>query len=154
MIDCGNRRLGATSNMGAEKVAIVHPVDVIPRQNERELRLMLLEKKQVLKDGVGSSRVALSGGRRTRKNKFVVAGSNPAPSFSEIRADGVTMMLRERTHAFEAGVEAIGKCEIHDSVAAAKRNKRLRTVPCERIQAAALSTGQDKCEGSGRNIFI
>ena len=79
--------------MEAEKLPIIHFVDVIRRNNQREQAVMLLQQMKVLKNCVGGSRIAFSNDRGGRNSEFLMAGSNATPCLFEICGHGFTLVL-------------------------------------------------------------
>ena len=126
---------------------VVHFVDVVAGQNDHIFRVVHIQKTDVLVDGIGCALVpgalvplAHIGG----EDMYAAVGSVKIPRLAgaDIAIELQRTVLGEHTHGVDARIDAVGQGEVNDTEFAAKGDGRLGYVAGQRIQAAALATGQ------------
>ena len=130
----------------AEHGSVIHFVNMVAGKNQDVIRIIALNKGDVLVDGVGRSLVPLGffapGIGRKNLNAAVGTVQMPGLTVSDILVKLQRLILGQNSHRINAGVDAVGQREINDAVLTAKRNCRFRGVFRQHHQTAALATGQ------------
>ena len=83
----GDGDIRARFNVGVEHLVVIHFVDVVARENQHIIRIVLLDEADVLKNGVGRSAVpfAALGRHVRRKDEHTAIGEVEIPRLA--RAD-------------------------------------------------------------------
>jgi hypothetical protein len=141
--------VGPTAAVGGEHLGIVHPVKLIPREDEHVIDGVASEIADVLTDGVGRPLVPIppfvAGERLLGGEDF----DKPATEGIEaIGAPDVTMKahrqeLSEHIAAIDTAVDAVGNGDVDQPVFPAQGDGRLRAVLGKGLQASPASTPQD-----------
>jgi hypothetical protein len=117
--DAADGQVGVRLEVGADHLAVVHLVDMVAGQNQDVPRLLLLDRVDVLINGVGGALVpVLVDPLLRRQDVHVLAhfGTQEAPTETEVAIERAGLVLREDEHAAEAGIDAVGECEVDDPV--------------------------------------
>ena len=110
--------------------AIIHLIDMIPRQNQNILRVVIANDVQVLVDSVGSTGIpgrpdTLLG--RQQLDKFTELTAQKTPAALDMLEQGVRLVLGQNTYPPNSGVHAIGERKVDDTEFSAKRDCRFGT---------------------------
>ena len=129
----GDGDVGVFLNMVAQHGVVIHFIDMIAREDEHIIGVKLLDKGQVLIDGVGRAAVPLA------RFAGVVGGQH-------IHAAVAYVQIPRRARADIDGVypriDAVGKRKIDDAILAAKGHGGLGHMAGQHAQAAALAARQ------------
>ena len=146
----GNARdggLGAARGVEVQKLAVVHPVDVVAGEDQHQGGLFALQHVGVLKDGVGGALVPFVGEahlRRQGDEEFPQRALEEIPPLPQVAFQGLRAVLRQHEDMPDAAVDAVGKGEVYDAVHARERHGRLGAMQGEREQALAGAPREDK----------
>ena len=126
-----------------EHQLVIHLVDMIPRQNQHELRRIAFDDVDVLEDGVGGAFVPLQLGDALRGGEdveaFVALGAQEVPAALKVPDERVRLVLRGDADAADARVDRVRQREVDDPALAAEINRRLGTGVGQLVQPAAAS---------------
>ena len=122
---------------------------MVSAEDQYIIRMVLLNKRHILIDGIGCSPVPLSAfpfliGRQY-KNASVGYVQIPGGSASDIGIQFKRLILCKDTDCINTAVCAVAQGKIDDSVFTAVRNSRLGNIFCQNTKAASLSSGQKHC---------
>ena len=125
---------------------VVHLVDMVARENEHIIRVIALDKADVLIDGVRRALVpfgvlALGVGRQ-HLHAAVRRVEAPRLAVSDIFVQLQRLILRQNADGINLGVDTVGQREINDPVFAAEGNRGLCRVLRQNHQAASLTACQ------------
>ena len=140
--------------MEAEHGGIVHLVNMVAGQDQHVIRVIALDKGDVLIDRVGCALVpfgilALGIGRQDL-HAAVRGVQTPRLAVSDVLIEFQRLILRQDADRIDLGVYAVGKREIDNAVLAAERDGRLGRVFRQNHQTAALTT----CQEHGDTTFF
>ena len=126
---------------------VVHLVDVVAGEDQHIFGIELLDKGQILVDGVGGAFVPFAGGAGVVGGQHVHAALADVQIPGRARADvGVELqgtILGQHAHGVNAAVGAVGQREIDDAVFAAEGCRRR----ARRAWPYAGSARPDGCPG-------
>ena len=150
----GDGAVGITLLMEAEHGGIVHLVNMVAGQDQHVIRVIALDKGDVLIDRVGCALVpfgilALGIGRQDL-HAAVRGVQTPRLAVSDVLIEFQRLILRQDADRIDLGVYAVGKREIDNAVLAAERDGRLGRVFRQNHQTAALTT----CQEHGDTTFF
>ena len=140
--------------MEAEHGGIVHLVNMVAGQDQHVIRVIALDKGDVLIDRVGCALVpfgilALGIGRQDL-HAAVRGVQTPRLAVADVLIELQRLILRQDADRIDLGVYAVGKREIDNAVLAAERDGRLGRVFRQNHQTAALTT----CQEHGDTTFF
>ena len=122
---------------------------MIAGENQHVVRLIPLDKRNVLIDGIGRALVpfGLLAPRIGRKHLHpaVAAVQAPGLAVADIFVQFQRLILCQNSDGIDAGVDAIGEWKIDDTVFPAKGNGGLGGILRQHHQAAALAAGEKHC---------
>ena len=119
---------------------------MVAREDEHIIGVKLLDKGQVLIDGVGRAAVPLArfagvvGGQHI--HAAVAYVQIPRRARADIGVELQGLILRQHAHGVDAAVGAVGKRKIDDAILAAKGHGGLGHMAGQHAQAAALAARQ------------
>ena len=145
----GDGHLGSARRMPLEQGAEIHPVELVPRQNEHQAVRVVAEVDQVLAHGIGGALVpALALGPLLRREDLDEAAGEAveAVALLDVAVQRAAVELRQQADAAEVGVEAVADRDVHDPVLPAQRDRGLRPVLGEREEPGAGAAAQDDRE--------
>ena len=150
----GDGAVGITLLMEAEHGGIVHLVNMVAGQDQHVIRVIALDKRDVLIDRVGCALVpfgilALGIGRQDL-HAAVRGVQTPRLAVADVLIELQRLILRQDADRIDLGVYAVGKREIDNAVLAAERDGRLGRVFRQNHQTAALTT----CQEHGDTTFF
>ena len=150
----GDGAVGIALLMEAEHGGIVHLVNMVAGQDQHVIRVIALDKGDVLIDRVGCALVpfgilALGIGRQDL-HAAVRGVQTPRLAVSDVLIEFQRLILRQDADRIDLGVYAVGKREIDNAVLAAERDGRLGRVFRQNHQTAALTT----CQEHGDTTFF
>ncbi len=132
-----------------EHLVVVHLVDVVAREDQDVLRIVLVDKADVLIDGVCSALIPLRAlsalVRRQSIDAAVQTVEIPCLTVCQIYIEDMRLILCQDTDGINTGVDTVGQRKVDNTVFAAKRHRRLCYVLGEYIQSAATAAGQQHC---------
>ncbi len=133
--------------MAGQHLGIVHFVDMVPRQDQDVFRVVLLQKVQILIDGVGGALVPAA-----LLVLLNIGGEHMDPAVGHVQVPGqagayvcvqlLGFVLGQYAHGVNARVDAVGKGEVDDAVFAPKGDGRFGHLTGQGLQPAALAAGQ------------
>ena len=141
--------VGARFRVLLDDAAKVHPVELVPAEDEQVVPLVVHEVNHVLADGVGGALiprgvgVGLLGGEdfdEAAGEVVELVGLRDVP----VQRGGVE--LGEQVDAPQAGVDAVGDGDIDQAILAGQRHRRLGALLGQREQARALPAAHDHRE--------
>ena len=142
----GDGEVGVVPLVRGQHVSVVHAVELVAREDEHVLGVVLLDVAQVLGHGVSRALVpgaaGLGGVGRQDGDAALAVVEVPGATGADVVVQQVRTVLREHAHRRDPGVRAVGKREVDDAELAAKRDGRLRHVAGQRTQPAALTSGE------------
>ncbi len=126
----------------------VHHVDVVAAEHADLRRLLVEDEVEVLVDGIGGAAEPVRpsphlGGDRV--DELADLGVQ-APGPHEVLDERVRLELREHLDLHQPRVDEVVEDEVDDPVTPPERDRRLGTVPRERVEALSHSAGQDDRE--------
>ena len=133
----GHRRLAL--EMELDHLLHVHPVDMVGAEDRDQVRAVVVEQVEVLKDGVGGTLVpALAHPHlgRDGSDELVVQDPSELPSVLEMLDKRLRAPLNQHVNRVNSRVYEIGQDEIDNPVLAAKGHRRLGAVAGQRMQPA------------------
>jgi hypothetical protein len=142
-LDTADGDVGTASAMLFEHGPVVHPVDMVPGENEHEPGVDFVDEIEIAIDGVGGT--AIAAVRRERVGgpwNDDGAAQRTIPSSGEMREQRRRLVLRRDADGAHAGIHAVGQREVDAAEGAAERQRRLADVACERIEASAVTAGE------------
>ncbi len=146
-LDHRQRRIGFPGLVILHHLGIVHLVNVIAGQNHNPHRIVLVDKGDVLKNGVRRSLVPFSarivGIGRQDKNAAVLAVKVPGAADAHIAVEKKWLILGQDTHRVNPRIAAVRKRKINDAVFAAERNRRFGDRLGQSPQPRSLAAGKN-----------
>ncbi len=145
----GDGQLGSGVVVVLQHRGIVHPVDVISRENQRILGAASLQQVEVLVDGVRGaavprfSRPHLRGDRRDVLSQFGVVDGPPV---TQVLLQRMGLVLREHENAAQSGMKAVAEREIDDAISSAEGHGRLGPLGGQWMQTRTDSARQDDAD--------
>ena len=133
-----------------EHLGVVHFIDVVAGENKNIFGRIAVNEVDVLIYGVCGVLVPLGalylliGGENM--HAAVLSVEIPRLTVADIVVELKRLILREHADGVYAGVDAVGKREINDTILSAKRNCRLGELLGQRVQTRALAACQDHCD--------
>jgi hypothetical protein len=134
--------------MECQHIAVIHAVDMVPRQDEHVRRVDHVEKIQVLVDGIRRAlvpvgRIHVVHVRRQYERSAIVRIQVPAASVADVPVQFQRLVLRQDSYRVDAGIAAITERKIDNSVFCTEEHGWLGYVFRQHTQPASLSSGQD-----------
>ncbi len=145
----GDRRVGARLLMEGEHLVHVHPVDVIGAEDGDDVGVEVVDQVQVLEHRVGGAPVprgAHSHLRRHDRHEEVREHAARAPGQPQVLDQRLGLVLHEDVERRHVRVHEVREYEVDQTVAAAERDRRLRALARERLQAVTTAAGHDHRE--------
>ena len=146
---CGDRDVGAAIDMGIDEVAVVHPVEMVARENQVVVRVVPLDLARGLPDGVGGALkpVGVVGRLFGRQDlDEPVAEEIHAVGLRDVAVERRRVELRQDEDAPDVRVEAVADGDVDEPVLSANRHGGLGPQLGERKQPAALTAAEDQRE--------
>jgi hypothetical protein len=127
----GNGDVGAAIDVRVDQIEIVHPVEMIAGEDEVVVRVVSLEMARSLTDGVGGALIPVRIVRRLFGRQDF--DEPAAEEVHAVRLRDVSIQRRrvelcEHEDAPDVGMEAIADRDVDQTVLAADRDRRFRTV--------------------------
>ena len=132
--------------MALQQEPEVHPVELVPRENENQLVGVIGEVDQVLAHGVGGALVpplALGALLRRQDLDEAVGEAVEPVALLDMAMQGAAVELGEEADAPQVGVEAVADRDVHDPVLPAQRDRGLGPVLGERKEPGAGTAAED-----------
>ncbi|CDE05090.1 putative uncharacterized protein [Anaerotruncus sp. CAG:390] len=125
-LDNGNGAVGAVFLVRVKHLRIVHFVDMVARQHKHIFGIVPVDELNILIDRICGAAVPVGGffaliGRQDL-NAAEGAVKIPRQTVADIIVEKERLILRENTHGINAGVDAVGKSKVDDTVFSAERN--------------------------------
>ena len=120
----GNGHIGSRVAVALQHRGIVHPVDVISRENQRVLGAASLQQVEVLVDGVRGSlvpRFARPHLRRDQRDVLAQLGVVDGPPVAQVLLQRIGLVLRQHENAAQSGMQAVAEREIDDAIPSRRR---------------------------------
>ena len=141
-----NRRIRAFADVVLQHGVVVHLINMVAGKNQDVIRVILLDKRHVLIDGVCRAAIPVARLARLigRQNEHAAGGQVQIPrcAGADIGIQFQRHILRQHAHGVNAAVGAVGQREVNDAVLAAVGNSRLCHLLSQDTQTAALSACQ------------
>ena len=145
-----DRQVGMRLDVPLDELHVVHLVDVVAGQDHDVRRPLLLDRVDVLVDGVGRALVPMLVDPLLRGHDVdelaQLAAQVTLPADVDVPVEAHRLVLREDQVLANAAVEAIREREVDDAIDAAERHRRLGAVAGQRLQPRTLAAGQDHRE--------
>src|SRR5579863_8641657 len=106
----------------------------------------------VLVNGIGGALIPLVADalhRREHFDELTHLAAKNVPAFADVAVQRERLVLCEDIYAAQVRIEAVGECDIDDSVDAAEGDRRLGAVPSERIEALSSAA----CQKNPQRVF-
>ena len=129
-----------------EHCGIVHLVNMVTGKDQDIVRIIALDKVQILIDGICRTRIPvrtpllLVG--REHLDAAACAVKVPRLTRADILIEHKRLILRKHTYGVEPRVCTVGKRKVDDAVLTAKRNGRLGRFLRQCVKTAALTAGK------------
>ncbi len=135
--------------MVLEHLVVVHLIDVVAGQDQDIIRVIFINKIDVLIDGVCSAFVPFRTLRTLVGGQCVDAAAHtvkiPGLAGADIGVERVRFILGEHAYRVNARVDAVREREINDLILAAEGDGGLGDLCGQHVQTAALAAGQKHC---------
>ena len=142
----GDRQVGPVVAVGVDHPRIVHLVDMIARQDDRVAGGRLLDRVDVLVDGVGRPLVPHLGDPllgRDHLDVFPQLAAEELPPHVDVPVQAGGLVLGQHQDLAEVGIDAIREGEVDDPVDPAEGDRGLGPVPREGLEAGPPASRQD-----------
>lgn len=145
----GDCDVGFVGDVVVNDCAVIHPVELIPAEDEHIFERMVHEVVEVFADGVGSALVpggigeGLFGGEDFNE---AIGELVELEGLGDVSMEGGGVELGEEVDAFEAGVDAIGDGDIDESIFTGERDGGFGAVFGEGEESGALAAAEDDGE--------
>jgi hypothetical protein len=126
-------------------LVIVHLVNMIPGEDEDQIRLLLLEGIKVLENGISRPLIPTFVQPLLRRNEcdeFPQLATEQIPTQLDVAIQGDGFILGQNVDPPDVGVDAVAEGEVDDPVNAPKGNGRLRPILGQGVEPLPLSSGQ------------
>ena len=143
----GHRRSGVA--VALQHRRIIHPVDVISREDQGILGAASLQQIEVLVDrvrGAAVPRFARPHLRRDRRDVLSELGVVDRPAVTQVLLQRMGLVLRQHENAAQSGMKAVAQREIDDAISSAERHRRLGPLGGQRMQARTDAARQDDAD--------
>ncbi len=141
--DRRHRGVGFLRAVEGEHLAHVHPVDVVGGEHRDDIRRVRLQHIQVLADGIRRAPERNAVGPRQQRLDHALAILEPRrPIRLDVAHERLGLVLGEHIDGGDLGVDQVAQDEVHDAVAVGERQRRLRVLRGQRVQARAFAAGQ------------
>ena len=121
-------------------------INVIGAEYGNNIRAGLLDKIDVLVDGVGGSAIpVLARGphlRGHRDDELVLENAAEIPTVAEVLEQGLAAELDHHVNGVDPGIDQIAENEIYNSILAAERNRGFGALLGERVEPRAFAAGK------------
>ena len=132
-----------------EHLLVVHVVQLVAREDEDVLGVVLLDEAQVLRHGVSGARVpgatGLGGVRRQDEQAPVALVQVPGAAGAQVVVQEIRPVLSQDANGVDAGVGAVGQRKVDDAILPAERDGGLGDFLREDAEPAALAAGKKHC---------
>ena len=133
---------------------VIHLINMISRQDQHIIRIILFHIIQILIDRIRRSGVPFAVGaflvRRKNRNTSHIPVQIPRDPDSDMRIQTQWLILCQNAYGIDPRVDTVAEREINDPILPAKCNRRLRHLCCQNSEPAALSS----CEKHGNHLFL
>ena len=139
-----------------DELGVVHPVQVIAREDEVVVRVVALEVAHCLPHGVRRALipVRIVGSLLGRQDFHEAAAERIEPvSLADVPVERGRVELREDEDPPDLGVQAVADGDVDQAVLAADRHRRFRTAFGEREEPGTLTAAQDDRENVAHAAF-
>ncbi len=133
----GDRQVGPVFAVVVDHPGVIHLVNVVAGQDQRVAGRGLLDRVDVLVDRVGRPLIPHLGDPLLGRDHLDVLAELAAeelPPLVDMPVQAGGLVLRQHEDLANVGVDAVREGEIDDPVNAAERDRRLGTVPGQRLQ--------------------
>ena len=144
-----NRDVGAAVDVLVDELGVVHPVEVIPRENQVVVGVVLDEMARGLPDGVRGALVPVRVVRRLLGREDLdepLAEDVHAIRLPDVAVERRRVELRQHEDATNVRMQTVTDWDVDQPVGAADWNGRLRPVQRQRKKARALAAAQNNRE--------
>ena len=135
-------------------LGVVHLIDMVARKHQHILRVIALDKRDVLVDGVGRPLIPIPALAALVRRQHMDTGIDPVQIPRLPRTDVFVqlerLILRQHPHRLNAGIDAVGQRKIDDAVLPPVGHRRLGDALRQRIQPAPLPS----CEQHGHAFLL
>jgi hypothetical protein len=138
--------LGADRKMALQKPAIIHPVEVVPRQNQNVLGTVRQNVPQGLAHRVGRPLIPhhVLGRLLRRKDIHEALGEDSETvGLSDMPVERLRVVLRQDEDSVNAGIDAVADRDVDQSILAAQGHGGLRPDEGQWKQPGPFSTSQN-----------
>ena len=147
--DPRDRDIGVAGHVRGEHVGVVHPVELVAREDQHVPNVGLLDVAEVLPNRVGRALVPAGVvgrllGREDFHESAVERIKRVRPADVAVEAHGVE--LRKHVNALHAAVDAIGERHVDDAVLARQRDCRFGAVAGQRKEPRAAASAENQSQ--------
>ena len=147
----GDRRIRIAGDMVRKHLGIIHLVNMVTGENQYILRIMGVDKIDVLRDRICRTAVdikcrAIFFTRREHIDTAVAGIQSPALSGSRIRVQDDRLILRQHTDNIDVRIGTVAQRKIDDSIFTAEINCRLGVFLGQVQQTCPTTSGKDHCQ--------
>ena len=150
----GARDLRVALAVHLDEGPVVHLVDVVPGEDEDELRVAVVDEVEVLEHGVSGPAIPLARStaldeRLEQRHPAAAPVEVPGPADADVVDQGARRVLRQDADVGQAGVHRVAEGEVDDPVLATERDSRLRAHLRQDAEPLALATREDERQDRG-----
>jgi hypothetical protein len=144
----GDGDVGAGLDVLFEHFLVVHLVNVVAREDEYVVGLLVADRVDVLVDGVGGAEIPVLRYAHLRRQDLdeIADAHERRPAAPNMAVEAQRFVLREHEDAAQVAIEAIRERDVHDAVDASEGNGRFGAVARERPEPFALAARQENAD--------
>src|SRR5690349_13851675 len=135
--------------MALEKVSIVHAIKMIAGENQQRVDAPVSDVRQHLSHGVGSTLKPLRTFGSLLCCEYLdkaIRELRDAIRLRDVPVERSGVVLRQDERAQDVGVDAIGKRDIDETILAADRHSRFRSLLRKRKETIAGAATENYCQ--------
>ena len=130
-------------------LGVIHLVDVVAAQHNHVIRIVALNKRYILVNGICRALVPVRAAALLVRLQNMYAGVHtveiPRLAGTDVFVQLERLILCQNTNGLNAGVHTVGKWKVDNTVLASKRNSRLCEVLGKNTETAATAACQQHC---------
>ena len=141
----GDGQVGAAVAVEVDHGGVVHLVDVVAGEDQGVAGAGLLDRVDVLVDGVGRPLVPVLGDpllRRDDLDVLVELAAEEPPALVDVAVQADGLVLGQDEDLAEVAVDAVGEGEVDDAVDAAERDGGLGSIAGQGFEPGPSTAGQ------------
>jgi len=130
-------------------LAVVHFVDVIPREDQDMAGSIAFKEIEILPNGIGRAPVPVEAYALLGRHDFKEVSYLPAediPAFFQMIVQRLGLILGKNDESIKLRVHTVAQGKIHQSIDPAKWDGRFGPVPRERHEPLSFASSHDKGE--------